>query len=64
MDFFKLFHGFVKIDIWIFLSYYMDLSKLLLGFVKVATWICRNCTYLLAFAKQNQADVCQDFKAF
>ena len=36
MDFSKLLHGFVKIDIWIFLSCYMDLSKLLLGFVKVA----------------------------
>ena len=61
MDFSKLLHGFVEIDIWISLSCFMDLSKLIFGFVLVITWICQSCylklLYLFAFAKQNQAEV-------
>ena len=33
MHFSELLHGFVKIDTWISLSYYMDLSKLIHGFL-------------------------------
>ena len=39
MNFAKLQHGFVKIDIWISFGFYMDLPMLLHGFVNVATWI-------------------------
>ena len=46
MNFAKLLHGFVKIDVWISLGCYtwicqcccMDLSMLLRGFLKVNTW--------------------------
>ena len=41
MDFFKLLHGFVKIDTWISLSCYVDLSKLLNVFVNFVTQIFR-----------------------
>ena len=34
----KLFHGFVKTDVWISLICYMDLSKLRHGFFKVITF--------------------------
>ena len=38
MDFFKLLHGFFKLDIC-----YMDFSELIHGFLKVSTWICQSC---------------------
>ena len=47
MDFYKLLHGFVKIDefvkidIWISLKSYMNWSKLLHGFIKVVP--CVSC---------------------
>ena len=42
MDFYDLLHGFVKIDIRISLSYYMDLLKLIYGILQVVPWICQN----------------------
>ena len=52
MDFSKLLHGFVKIDVWIS-------SKLLHGFVKIDKWIkWKSCSlYFSPFAKHNQAEV-------
>lgn len=51
MDLSELWHGFVKIDSGISLSWYMEFVKIdtwillvvLHGFVKVATWICQSC---------------------
>ena len=43
---FKLLDGFIKIDIWICLSFYMHLSKLIHRFLWVATRICRCCSML------------------
>ena len=60
MDFSKFLHGFVNIDSWISLSFYMDLSKLLHGFVKVDTWIFQRCSlYSSPFARLK---FYQDFK--
>ena len=53
MDFFKLLHGFVKIDTWICLSCYVDLSKLLNVFVNFVTQIF--FYVFLHFAKQSLA---------
>ena len=56
MNFAKLLHGFVKIDIWISLACYMDLSMLLRGFLKVNTWTFQShFMYFSPFAKQNKA---------
>ena len=60
MDFSKLLHGFVKIDIWISLSCYMNLSKL----IHIFTWICQICfMYFWPFAKQKQAEVGPRFQS-
>ena len=45
-----LLHGFVKIDTWISLSWYMDF--------KVAAWICQSCfMYFLLLVNWNQTQV-------
>ena len=51
MDFSSLLHGFVIIDAWISLCYYMDLSKFLHVPIKVFFYV------FSPFAKQNQAKV-------
>ena len=71
--------GFVKIDVWISITSYMDfnridtwislicymaVSKLPYGFVKVVTWIGQCCfMYFSPFAKQNQVEVWPQFQS-
>ena len=61
MDFFKLLHGFVKIDTWICLSCYVDLSKLLNVFVNFVTQIF--FMYFCSLPNNAKPKFDQDFKA-
>ena len=57
MEFSKLWHGFVKIDTWISLSYYLDFLKMIYGFVKVFLFISR------PLPNNTKLKFDQDFKA-
>ena len=58
MEFSKLWHGFVKIDTWISLSYYLEFLKMIYGFVKVFLFISR------PLQNNTKLKFYQDFKAF
>ena len=60
MDFFKLLHGFVKIDTLISLSCYVDLSKLLNVFVNFVTQIF--FMYFRSLPNKAKLKFDQDFK--